>query len=188
MRPLFETVTDLEQGREILAERRYGLIEAAEGQFQRVRLRPYPKLVSASGILVFGSWQHQHRQADFCRLYYNQPLRFPNFLAVTYLVSGRKTTLATIRRALETLDRIAMFKRADALLCDVANWRISREILARWGWQPHCPSRWHRHYIKRFYGVFPLELEHRVKLNEGLAESQASLPLPFQDDQHGAMV
>jgi hypothetical protein len=71
------------------------------------------------------------------------------------MVSGRGTKLRTVCRALEALDAIARIKRSDAILCDVANWRISREILARWGWEPHCPSRWHRHYIKRFYGIYP---------------------------------
>lgn len=155
MRPLFETVTDLEQSQNTLRQRRYGVIEAAEGRLERVRLRPFPKLVSAPGILLLGIWQHRHRPSNRCLLYYNQPWRFPNYLAVTYLVSGRKTTLATICRVLETLDRIAEIKQTDALLCDVANWRISADVLARWGWEPHCPSRWHRHYIKRFYGDYP---------------------------------
>ena len=29
------------------------------------------------------------------------------------------------------------------------------DVLQRLGWEPHCPSRWHRNYIKRFYGVYP---------------------------------
>jgi hypothetical protein len=53
------------------------------------------------------------------------------------------------------LDEIARLKRSDALLCDVSNWRISERLMARFGWEPHCPSRWHRHYIKRFYGEYP---------------------------------
>jgi hypothetical protein len=68
-----------------------------------------------------------------------------------YVVSARDTPLPTLRRALDVLDEIARLKRSDALLCDVGNWRVSRRLMTRWGWTHHCPSRWHRHYIKRFY-------------------------------------
>ena len=56
-----------------------------------------------------------------------------------YVVTARGTGLATVRRALEVLDYIAELKRSDALLCDVANWRISPRLLAREGWEPHAP-------------------------------------------------
>lgn len=169
MDPLFETAVDLDRDAGMLRRRRYGVIEAAEGTFRRVLLRPFPKLVSAAEVFLLGPWYHRHRCADRCLLFYNQPRRFPNFLAVTYVVSGRGTRFGTVRRALEALDRIAEIKGTDALLCDVANWRISRKMLARWGWQPHCPSRWHRHYIKRFYGVYPAN-RHRGAGKEALIE------------------
>jgi len=153
--PLFETVTDLADGAELLRRRAYGVIEVAEGHFRRVRLRPFPKMVSAPEIILLGGWHHGHRPGDRCLLYYNQPWRFPQFLALKYVVSARQTTLRTVTRALEVLDEIARLKRSDALLCDVGNWRISTRLIARWGWKPHCPSRWHRHYIKRFYGEYP---------------------------------
>jgi hypothetical protein len=155
MRPWFEIVTDLDEDREVLRRRRYGVIEAADGQLRQVLLRPFPKVVSAPGILLFGAWRHEHCAADRCLLYYNQSWRFSNYLGLIYVVSGRRTSFGTVCRALETLDRIAEIKRTDALLCDVANWRLTPRILARWGWEPHCPSRWHRNYIKRFYGEYP---------------------------------
>jgi hypothetical protein len=154
MTPLFETVTDLAAGAETLARRRYGVIEMAGGQFQAIRLRPFPKIVSAPGIMLFGNAYHEHSTGDRLWLYYNQPLRFPDFLVLKYIVSGRESSFASLARALDVLDEIARLKRSDALLCDVGNWRISTRILTRWGWQPHCPSRWHRHYIKRFYGEY----------------------------------
>ena len=127
----------------------------AAGRFRRVRLRPFPKIISAPEALRIGGWHHGRRPGDRLSLYYNQPLRFPNFLALKYAVSARSTRMATLTRALEALDEIARLKEADAILCDVGNWRITTKLLARWGWQPHCPSRWHRHYIKRFYGKYP---------------------------------
>jgi hypothetical protein len=102
-----------------------------------------------------GRWQHHFVAGDRFRLYYNQPCRMRNFLAVTYVVSSRGTSYGTAKRVLEALDEIARLKRTDAIVCDVSNWRLSRRALARWGWEPHCPSRWHRHYIKRFYGDYP---------------------------------
>jgi hypothetical protein len=153
--PLFETVTDLADGAEVLRRRAYGLIEVAEGHFRRVLLRPFPRIASAPEILLLGGRHHRHCRGDRCLLYYNQPWRFPQFLALKYIVSARQTTLRTLTRALAVLDEVARLKRSDALLCDVGNWRISTRLMGRWGWEPHCRSRWHRHYIKRFYGEYP---------------------------------
>ncbi len=46
-------------------------------------------------------------------------------------------------------------KGSDAIVTDVANFRISERLLARLGWERHTASRWHRNYIKRFYGQYP---------------------------------
>jgi len=153
--PLFETVTDLDDGAEVLRRRAYGVIEAVGGRFRRVVLRPFPKLISVPEILLLGGWHHLRQPGDRCLLYYNQPRRSPNFLVVKYAISARGTSYKTSRRVAEALDEIARLKGSDALLCDVANGRISRRMMSRWGWEPHCPSRWHRHYIKRFYGEYP---------------------------------
>jgi hypothetical protein len=154
VRPLFETVTDLNAQRDALKSRRHGVVEAVDGRFHRVVLRPFPKMVSIPEVLL-GEWLHKHRPGDRCLLYYDQPWRFPNFLSVKYIVSGRETSYGTCCRVLEALDEIARIKGTDALLASVANWRISRRLLARWGWEPHCRSWWRRHYIKRFYGNYP---------------------------------
>jgi hypothetical protein len=153
--PLFETVTDLQAGAEVLRRRPYGVIEAIDGRLGRVLLRPFPKIVSVAEILLLGRWVHKRRAGDGCLVYYNQPRRFPKFLALRYFVSARDTTYATCCRALEALEEIARIKQTDALLANVANWRISPRLLARWGWEQHCPGRWGRHYIKRFYGQYP---------------------------------
>ncbi len=153
--PLFETATDLTAGSDLLRRRRYGLIEVADGQFRRVLLRPFPTIVSMPGIRLIGQQRHRRRTGDRIRLYYNQPRRFPNFLVLKYIESARNTRMATVTRALAVLDEIARLKQSDALLCDVANGRITARLLGRWGWEPHCPSWFHRHFIKRFYGVYP---------------------------------
>ncbi len=155
MTTLFETVTDLHDGADAIARRRFGVIEAVAGQFVNVRLRPFPKLVSLPEILTLGRYLHSRWADDRCRIFYDQPLRCPNFLAVKYIISGRGTSYRTFRRAVEALDEVARIKSTDALLCELATWRISREMMVRWGWEPHCNSRWRRHYIKRFYGEYP---------------------------------
>jgi hypothetical protein len=151
---LFETVTDLQSGEEALCWRRYGVIEVRNGRLVAVQLRPWPKLISIVSVL-WGQWYHNHVPGDRVLLYYNQPLLYPNFLAVKFALSARNTSWASARRALEVLDDIAQMKRSDALLCDAANFRLSPRLLAREGWQPHAASRWHRNYIKRFYGSYP---------------------------------
>ena len=67
--------------------------------------------------------------------------------------------MATVHAALAALDEIARIKQTDALLADVLNFRLSAPLLARYGWVPHKPNRWHRHYIKRFYGEYPGQAE-----------------------------
>jgi hypothetical protein len=154
MGAFFENVTDLEAGADVLQNRRYGVIEVCGGRLVAVHLRPWPKLVSLISVL-WGQWYHKHMPGDRMWLYYNQPVRCPNFLALKFAVSARGTTWATAHRALTVLDEIAWIKRADALLVDAANFRLSPRMLAREGWAPHATSRWHRNYIKRFYGSYP---------------------------------
>ena len=151
---LFETVTDLQTGADCLRRRRYGVIYVADGRLVHVRLRPFAKLAWLPEILL-GQRHHDRAPGDRCRLYYNQPLGHENFLALRHVVSSRGGTLTSFREALRVLDEIARIKSTDALLCDVQNPRISSRLMTRWGWEPHCPKRWHRHYIKRFYGTYP---------------------------------
>jgi hypothetical protein len=88
-------------------------------------------------------------------LYYNQPRRMPNFLALRYVVSTTGTSYRTFRAALTALDRVAELKQIDAIVCDAGNVRLSERLMARLGWEPHKRQRWHRNYIRRFYGVYP---------------------------------
>lgn len=147
----FAEVTDLMAQAEQVRSGRYGVIEVADERFVRVVLRPFPKVASVLETSVIGKSFHRRRAGNYCRLYYNQPRQFPSFLALRYFVSARGTTFATVRTALAALDEIARIKGTGALLCDVANLRISDRALARWGWEPHAPQRWHRNFIKRLY-------------------------------------
>jgi hypothetical protein len=152
-RTLVDPFTDCEA----LRRDRYGVIETQQGRLVSICLRRWPKIATALEASLCGQRCHRGRAGDRCWLYYNQPRSFPNFLALKYVVSQRDCTLATFRRALEVLDEVARVKRTDAILCDAWNPRISDRLLARWGWEPHKPTRWHRHFIKRFYGVYPVD-------------------------------
>jgi hypothetical protein len=136
-----------------LRRTRYGTIEVRDGQLYAISWRLFPKLISGIEADWFGR-RARGAAGESCSLYYDQPRGFPNFLAIKFVVGRRDCTYATFRRAHQVLDRIARVKRSDALLCDVWNSRISDRLLARWGWEPHKPQRWHRNYIKRFYGTY----------------------------------
>ena len=154
--PLFETVHCLQAGEARLRRRRYGVIEIVDERLAGIHLRPWPKSISLLEIAWFGRRFHRQRRGNRCLLYYNQPLRFPNFLVLKYVVSTRGTSLSAIRSSLIVLDEIARIKQADATLAEVSNLRISDRLLRRYGWERHLLQSRRRHYIRRFYGVYPL--------------------------------
>ena len=170
--PLFQTATDLTSGAEVLRLRHYGVIEVCDGRLRQIRLRPFPKIVSAIGIMLFGVWYHRKWPGDRIWIYYNQPWQFRNFLVLQYVVSTRQTSVATLRLGLAVLDEIARLKQTDAILCEVSSWRISAELLGRAGFVRHCPTRWHRHYIKRFYGVYPQKIGGKAEGGRGKDEGE----------------
>jgi hypothetical protein len=98
---------------------------------------------------------HPRGAVDRCRLYYNQPWRMPSYLALKYIETTGGSSYATFRAALKTLDAIAELKRIDAIVCDAANLRLTDRVMRRLGWEPHKPQRWHRNFIRRFYGSYP---------------------------------
>ena len=150
----FQTVANPTDRACLLRRRRYGVIEMQEGRLVGIHLRPWPKLISLPEVWWLGGWSHSHLQGDRCWLFYNQPWPCPNFLAVPYIVAGRRGSLASLHGATLVLDEIARIKRTDAIVCDVSNSRISDRLLRRWGWERHVPHSRRRHFIKRFYGEY----------------------------------
>jgi hypothetical protein len=150
-----EVITNFDAGRDRIRGRRYGVIETVGGELRSITLRPWPKLVSLPELWPLGPRYHPEGDADRCLLYYNQPWRLPSFLALRYVVSTAGTSYRTFRAALLALDAVAELKRTDAIVCDAANMRLSDRLMARLGWEPHKPQRWHRNFIRRFYGQYP---------------------------------
>ena len=153
--PLVETVTDIYLQADVLLCRPYGVIEMRDGVLRRVVLRPFPKYVSLFEALFWGNFCHRRLSGDRLRLFYNQPRQYPNYLSLKYAVSSRDTSLASIFGALAVLEEIARIKESDAILLDAANFRISDRFLRRQGFERHTKARYHRNYIKRFYGEYP---------------------------------
>lgn len=149
-------VTDLDSQADLVRDARYGMIETVDGRFSRIVLRRWPKLISWPDVLVFGRLHHRRCSGNRCRLYFNRPRRFPNFLSVPYIVSSRGTTYDTFLMIGQTLDQIAKLKGTDAIVCHVVNNALSDRIMERFGWERHCLHRWGRHFIKRFYGEYPV--------------------------------
>src|SRR5450432_1453337 len=98
-----ETLTDFDSSCERIRGRHYGVIETIGGERHAVHLRPWPKIVSLPELWPQPARYHATGQPDRCLLYYNQPRRMPNFLALKYVVSTSGTTYATFRAALKTL-------------------------------------------------------------------------------------
>jgi hypothetical protein len=134
---------------------RYGVIETAGGSLQAVHVRRFPKWIALPELWPVAKRYHESGMPDRCLLYFNQPRSCPNFLALKYVASTQATSYATFRAAIATLDALAAEKGIDALVCDAANSRLSDRFLARQGWEKHKPQRWHRNFIKRFYGEYP---------------------------------
>jgi hypothetical protein len=153
--PLFETVWDVRKGAEVLRRRRYGVIVAEHGLLRAIHLRPWPKVFSGRDLCGAGRHVDGRAGEHACWLYYNQPWQHPRFLALKYIVSGRRATFQTLCAAWIMLDEIARMKGADAIVAEVRNLRISDRLLRRWGWESHVPSSRRRHFIKRFYGTYP---------------------------------
>ena len=103
---LFETISNtgdcfnFGDHRETIRRRRYGVIDAMDGRVVWIRFRLWPKIVTLPEVLFLGERYHEHRRADRCRVYFNQPWRFPTYLAVPYGLCGRGTRLATMNAAL----------------------------------------------------------------------------------------
>lgn len=175
-----KTVTDLDNSCDTLRQHRHGVIDVRNGRLIAINLRPWPKLISIAGV-AWGHYSHRHIPGDRMRLYYDQPRNYPNFLALKFAISSRDTTLKTALLALKLLDKIAEIKQSDALLMDATNFRLSSRMLARFGWKPHAPSRWHRNYIKRLY------LEPSMEEMESISVTAANIFTPtFTASSHFA--
>lgn len=151
---LYETVTDIAAEADVVQRRRFGVIEAVDGQFRRIIFRPWPRWVSIPEVLLLAPLVRR-RGGDRCLLYFDQSWRQPNYLAVKYLLTYRGTSYASVVAARRAVDEVARVKGSDALVCQVNNKRLNVRIMKRWGWEPLNDSPRCTLYVRRFYGEYP---------------------------------
>lgn len=168
---------DLDQDAAKLRARRYGTIVISAGKLERIVLRPWPKLVSLPEVWWSDRQHSGQPHVDQCRLYYDQPWGMPNFLAIKYVVSSPGATYQSFFRAMQVIDAIACIKRTDAMVCEASNLRISDRLAQRWGWERHCLQSSRRHFIKRFYGVYPPRFDAHASLASEPAEQAPAASL-----------
>jgi len=147
-------ITHVAQGQSCLAGRSAGRIVTERGQLQAVYGRWWPH----SGNMLQVYWDQLFRglARDRCELFYHAPLSAPQFLTVDFVHSGPATSWGTLYAASLILDEIAKIRGASAIVGHVTNRRISDRLLRRWGWEAHCLNWKGRHFIKRFYGTYPV--------------------------------
>ena len=79
----FQTGFDPEVAAAAIRSRRYGVIETSAGKLVAIHFRTFPKLLSWPEWWPVGSTYLASGQPDRFLLYYNQPRRFSNFLALS---------------------------------------------------------------------------------------------------------
>jgi hypothetical protein len=129
-----------------------GVIVCEAGRLVSIRRRIWPRLVSGLEATWWAARRGRGSRRDECRLFWSAPCSAPGYLTLNYVWSGAGTSLTTFRTAVAALDQIAWLRRAEAIVCEVFNRRISDRLLHRWGWERHLPGSSRRHFIKRFYG------------------------------------
>lgn len=147
-----QPVSNIAQHAELLANRRCGRIVAERGQLEAVYGRWWPYIGS-----LLQTWIDKRFRlvtSDRCELYYHAPLTSSKFLTLSYVRSGPKTSLSTFYASTLVLDEIARLRRANAIVCNVTNVRITDRLMQRWGWEEHCQDWAGRHFIKRLYGEY----------------------------------
>ena len=145
---LFESIDRISDPE--LIRRRYGVIEARNGQLKAIHFRPFPKIASLPEAWFDRVAKNWRSKQDRCWLYFNEPRSCPGYLTLAYALSSRGTTLATAQAALAALDELAKVKRSDAIVCDASNLRLTDRMLARYGYKKHAPKLHGQHFIKRF--------------------------------------
>src|SRR4051812_49135807 len=92
-----QSIGDLAAGCDNIRAHRYGVIETADGELRAVHLRLWPKLLATPDLFPLGPRYHRRGEADRCLLYFNQPRRMSNFLALKYIVTTFGTSFRTFR-------------------------------------------------------------------------------------------
>lgn len=158
-----QPVVSLETQHELLRARSCGMIIAEAGEFLRIEGRWWAKRPTIWRAMLDRYCRPFH--GDRCQLFYHLPRSSPGFIALDYLVSGSGTSLKTLGKALQVLDRIAEIRKSDAIVAHLTSSRVSSRLLKRLGWERHLGGAASPHVIRRFYGRYP---SHGKRVRDGL--------------------
>jgi hypothetical protein len=130
---------------------RHGIIHTSQGILMGIQ----PRWWAYRPSLIRVWWDQRARQeslceADHCWLYFGQPRSCPGFVTLNYIRTSRRTSLATVRTALEVLDEIASTHQARAIVCHVSNGRLTDGVMNRAGFERHARHLPGDHFIKRY--------------------------------------
>ena len=173
---MWTTIKRVQGNEQQLRTARYGVIEFRAGQLVSIQTRPWPKIASKFEVWWCERFGWRRREGDCCRVYYNEPRGCPGYLTLPWMQSTAQTTLLTVFAALDLLDEIAELKRSDAIVCELANRRLSDRLMRRLGWTRHLESSARRHYIKRFDRA-----ESNSPVQRELAESLSSVERDYSN-------
>lgn len=141
-------IVDLELESSRVARLRCGRIEVTDGRLVAVHPRRMVAAASVAGVwwdIFAGRGDHQRCEIDF-----HVPRGMPAFVTLDYIRAGRRAGYANFRRAVRTLEQIAIIKGSHAIVAHVTNPMITDRLLTRLGWQEHCLNWRGRHWIRRF--------------------------------------
>jgi hypothetical protein len=109
--------------------------------------RWFPRLASRWDVLQDGLRPRERDKA--CSVWYSFPLQSPGFMTVQYLVCGRQTPYATLRKCVELVSRIANARGCQAVVCQAISDRLTERVMNRWGYVRHAETVGPNHYILR---------------------------------------
>ena len=167
-------VTDPRLQADLLRSWKNGRIIMHGGRLVAIRRRRWVFPVSIAR--VWFQTRFKPGNSDECLLDY-QSSRLGGFMVLDYVRSGPKTQLATFRGACQILDEVARLRQSVAILAHVSTAAISDRLLIRWGWVAHASNLSGRHWIKRFYGVYPNVNTDRYIMPQPHAEQKTSTSL-----------
>jgi len=132
---------------ERIAGWRYGEIVIANGCLQRIQPRWWPRW----GTVWGAAFDRVIRMLpdDECRFYYAFPIRSPGFLSLLYVHAGERTSYRTFHQGIVAIERIARLRKAQAIVCQVTNDRLTERLMQRWGYVRHAKHAGDNHYICR---------------------------------------
>ena len=141
-------IVSLQNEQERIRTCRYGEVVLRGAHLEAIYPRWWPRIASQWDVVRDD--YVRTLAPDECRFFYSFPRSSPGFMTLNYALTGPSTRYQTIRRAVGIADDIAAIKKANAIVCQAFNKRVTESIMNRWGYVRHAAGLGDNHYIKRF--------------------------------------